>query len=93
MARGVSELRIVQSLVYKHIICSVLYIDLWGLRQHAIIKHVKFFLSTTCIVPPGGEKFSVSDDPVCNVHWDWATTTALPLGIHCSQNFLSKKVS
>ena len=39
------------------------------------------------------KKFSVSGDPVCNVHWDWATTTALPLGIHCSQNFLSKKVS
>ena len=31
--------------------------------------------STTCILPPGGkEKFSVSGDPVCNVHWDWATT-------------------
>ena len=44
--------------------------------------------------PSGGKrKFSVSGDPVCNVHWDWATTTALPLGIHCSQNFLSKKVS
>ena len=27
--------------------------------------------STTCIVPPGGkEKFSVSGDLVCNVHWD-----------------------
>ena len=24
-------------------------------------------------------------------HWDWATITALPLGIHCSQNFLSRK--
>ena len=48
--------------------------------------------STTCLVPPGGkEKFSVSGDPVCNVHWDWATITALPLGIHCSQNFLSKR--
>ena len=35
----------------------------------------------TCIVPPEGEKiFCVGGDPVCNVHLDWATTTALPLG-------------
>ena len=37
--------------------------------------------STSGIGPPEKKKkFSVGGDPVCNLHWDWATTTALPLG-------------
>ena len=62
-----------------------------GIKSTFVLTQDAF---TTCIVPPEGDKiFCVGGDPVCNVHLDWATTTALPLGIHCSQNFLSKKVS
>ena len=38
--------------------------------------------------PPPKKNLSVCGDPVCHLHWDWATSTALPLGAHCSHQFL-----
>ena len=38
--------------------------------------------------PHPKKKLSVCGDPVCHLHWDWATSTALPLGAHCSHQFL-----
>ena len=37
---------------------------------------------------PHPKKLSVCGDPVCHLHQDWATSTALPLGTHCSHKFL-----
>ena len=48
--------------------------------------------STTCIVhPEGNKKFSVTGDSVCNVHWDWATTTALLWEYIAPKIFLAKR--
>ena len=50
------------------------------------------YASTTYIVPPTPQKkFSVEGDPVCNVHRDWATTTALLWEFNAPQNFLANR--
>lgn len=41
--------------------------------------------------PPPKKKFSVEGDPVCNVHRDWATTTALLWEFNAPQNFLANR--
>ena len=37
---------------------------------------------------PTKKTISVCRDPVSHLHQDWATSTALPLGTHCSHKFL-----
>ena len=42
---------------------------------------------------PHPKTISVCRDPVSHVHQDWATSTALPMGTHCSHKFLRITVS
>ena len=42
---------------------------------------------------PHPKNLSVCGDPVCHLHQDWTTSTALTLGTHCSHKFLKITVA
>ena len=63
-----------------------------SLEGHGFNPSSGNYASTTYIVPPSlPKKFSVEGDPVCNVHRDWATTTALLWEFNAPQNFLANR--